>query len=166
LKNTGIMENDKLNEPSELISDQYLKGVLKELLQGQSIKFHELIYERELLLERLHQSISKSCFELAKQIWTQVKRLFRLSDSRTPFVYFNQNKQWFELSQGTNKEDLQFDIEDDKLVYLDNDKSNDVIINPIFFQEGYNSLLGCEEFIRHQSARKLENYLLGKLQLV
>lgn len=165
MKDILTKENDILNEDNIVISEPYLKGVLKEMLQGQSIVFHEKIYDKELLQERLYQLINKTCFKLAKKMWIQVKNAFNSNVSRSPFVFFNQNKQWFELSEGTNREDLQITFVDDKLVYQDNGTSNDVIINPIFFQEIYDSKMNSEDFIHHQSARKLEDYLLRKLKL-
>ena len=149
--------------------ESYYGNIFNNLLQGKSISSYNINanYDQELLQENLYQLINKICFKLAKSIWYRIRSIFNIKQNQAPFVFFNKQKQWFELSEGTNEEDLQLIVKDDKLLYINDFGDNDVIINPVFLQKQYRTELqtGEEDYIHHLLAMKLENYLIEKVQL-
>lgn len=157
------MQATQKNQNKEVvINELYLKGVLKDLLQGKSISFHTQIYEKEFLIEKLKQIISKECFFLAKNFWNRTKLILNESLSHTPFVFFDERSLTFELSKGANSEEMYFSLDKEQLYFL----GDPIVINPMFYQESYDCYQEThDDYVHHQSAKQLEIFLTKRIPL-
>lgn len=157
-KGGGVLQLMKCTDKAKnaLIHEAYLKGVLTELIQGESIKFHTSIYDKDFLQEKLLNEISKMCFDLAYVFWKKIKKYLQVAKNKIPFVVFNQDSLEFEL---TNSEEVLYMYGEGE-VY----RKQVLVVSPMFYQEMYDSQgVIRDEYIQYRSAKKMEDFLLDRI---
>lgn len=158
MKSIQSLENKEV-----VINELYLKGVLKEMIQGKSISFHTQIYEERFLLDKIKEKISKDCYLLAKRFWNETKLILNESLSYTPFVFFDNNSLQFKLSKGADLEEVYFSLNNEELCF----GGNPVVISPMFYQKGYDCYQEIhDDYVHYQSAKQLEQFLTKKIPLL